>query len=220
MPCPITYPIILTTTRTPQPAPAPARTGASAGRAGRSPMPDPAAAARRGASLRPGWLLALWMSWLPAASAHVVLDRPQAPAGSYYKAVLRVPHGCNGAPTIGLRVRIPEGVVAVKPQPKPGWTLVTERAPLTEPYESHGRRLADGVREVRWSGGELPDEQFDEFAILMKLPAGAGRTLAFATVQDCAGGAVERWVELPAAGPGAPEPARPAPLLRLTEPAP
>lgn len=154
------------------------------------------------------------------ASAHVTLERPEAPAGSYYKAVLRVPHGCSGAATVGVRVRIPDGVVAVKPQPKPGWTLETERGALAEPYESHGRTIRDGVREVRWLGGVLPDEQFDEFAILMKLPDGAGRALAFATVQDCTGGAVERWIGLPAAGQSAHDLPRPAPLLRLTDPVP
>lgn len=155
---------------------------------------------------------------MPAA-AHVTLERPEAPAGSYYKAVLRVPHGCAGAATVAVRVRIPDGVVSVKPQPKPGWTLETERGPLAVPYESHGKTLTDGVREVRWRGGELPDDQFDEFALLMKLPDGAGRTLAFATVQDCAGGALLRWSELPADGQSAHDLLHPAPLLRLTEPA-
>lgn len=161
-------------------------------------------------------------AWLMSfgASAHVTLERLEAPAGSHYKAVLRVPHGCSGAATTGVRVRIPDGVVSVKPQPKPGWTLETERGPLAEAYESHGQTIRDGVREVRWHGGVLPDEQFDEFAILMKLPAGAGRTLAFATVQDCIGGAVERWIGLPAAGQSAHDLPRPAPLLRLTDPVP
>lgn len=154
------------------------------------------------------------------ASAHVTLERPEAPAGSYYKAVLRVPHGCSGAATVAVRVRIPDGAVSVKPQPKPGWMLEIERGPLAEPYESHGKTITDGVREVRWRGGELPDDQFDEFALLMKLPDGAGRTLAFATVQDCVGGATQRWIELPADGQSAHDLAHPAPLLRLTDPVP
>ena len=35
----------------------------------------------------------------PWASAHVTLERTQAPADSYYKAVLQVPHGCKASPT-------------------------------------------------------------------------------------------------------------------------
>ena len=56
-------------------------------------------------------------------AAHVYLETAEAPANGTYKAVLRVPHGCDGKPTIGLRVQIPEGVIAVKPMPKPGWQL-------------------------------------------------------------------------------------------------
>ena len=33
------------------------------------------------------------------ASAHVTLERRQAPVGSYYKAVFAVPHGCAGSAT-------------------------------------------------------------------------------------------------------------------------
>jgi uncharacterized protein YcnI len=33
-----------------------------------------------------------------AAMAHVTLETAEAPAGSYYKAVMRVGHGCEGSP--------------------------------------------------------------------------------------------------------------------------
>ena len=56
------------------------------------------------------------------AAAHVTLEKRQAPVGSYYKAVFAVPHGCAGSPTVKLRVQIPEGVIGIKPMPKPGWT--------------------------------------------------------------------------------------------------
>ncbi|MBP2291876.1 DUF1775 domain-containing protein [Azospirillum rugosum] len=59
------------------------------------------------------------------ASAHVSLETREAPAGSYCKAVLRVPHGCGGAATTAVRIRLPEGVIGVKPMPKPGWKLAT-----------------------------------------------------------------------------------------------
>ena len=59
------------------------------------------------------------------AAAHVTLENREAPVGATYKAVLRVPHGCEGTATTSLRVRIPEGVIGVKPMPKPGWTLAT-----------------------------------------------------------------------------------------------
>ena len=55
-------------------------------------------------------------------AAHVTLEKRQAPVGSYYKAVFAVPHGCAGSATVKLRVQIPEGVIGIKPMPKPGWT--------------------------------------------------------------------------------------------------
>src|SRR5438067_497029 len=60
-----------------------------------------------------------------AASAHVTLEKSQAPIGGPYKAVLRVPHGCEGSATTALRIRVPDGMIAVKPMPKPGWKVET-----------------------------------------------------------------------------------------------
>ena len=46
----------------------------------------------------------------PWAQAHVTLEQKQAPAGSYYKAVVQVTHGCAGSAMTAIRVQIPEGV--------------------------------------------------------------------------------------------------------------
>ena len=46
-----------------------------------------------------------------AALAHITLETQEAAAGSTYKAVLRVPHGCEGKATTAVRVQIPEGVI-------------------------------------------------------------------------------------------------------------
>ena len=45
---------------------------------------------------------------LPAA-AHVTLDQSTMPADSYLRVAIRVPHGCDGAATTGIRLQIPEG---------------------------------------------------------------------------------------------------------------
>jgi len=162
-----------------------------------------------------GFFRALFLSLvaLPAA-AHVTLDPRQAPADSYFKAVFRAPHGCKKSPTVSLRVRIPEGVASVKPQPKPGWKLEITRAKLAQPLDDgHGGKVTERVSEVRWSGGSLADEYFDEFAIMMKLPDRPGAVLYFPVVQDCAEG-VNRWIEIPQDGKAADLKA-PAPALRL-----
>ncbi|HEY4319369.1 MAG TPA: DUF1775 domain-containing protein [Herbaspirillum sp.] len=130
------------------------------------------------------------------ACAHITLDNQQAVAGSYYKAVFKVPHGCKGSATLKIRVRIPEGVIAVKPQPKAGWKIDTVEGAYPKAYALHGAQVTSGVREVSWSG-KLPDAYFDEFVFQAYLTPDmpAGRVVYFPVVQECEKG-VERWIDL------------------------
>ncbi|HMM64267.1 MAG TPA: YcnI family protein [Mesorhizobium sp.] len=152
-----------------------------------------------------------------AAFAHVTLETQEAPVGSTYKAVLRVPHGCEGKATVAVRVKIPEGVIAVKPMPKPGWELKTVKGKYEKAYELWGEKVTEGVQEVDWSGGKLPDEFYDEFVLRGQLAADlpAGEKLYFPVVQECEDGAADRWIAIPAAGQDADELEFPAPGLKL-----
>jgi len=96
------------------------------------------------------------------ASAHITLETRQAPIKSTYKAVLQVGHGCEGAATLKLRVQIPDGVIAVKPKPKPGWTLEIMKAAYKQPVDYYDEPLTAGVKEISWTG-KLLDEHYDEF---------------------------------------------------------
>jgi uncharacterized protein YcnI len=158
---------------------------------------------------------ALLLSVTPAF-AHITLETGEAPVGSTYKAVLRVPHGCDGNATTAVRVRIPEGLVSVKPMPKAGWELSTVKGPYQNTYELHGSKVTEGVTEITWSGGNLPDEFYDEFVFRGSLAEtlAAGTTLYFPVIQTCASGE-EAWIEIPAEGQ--PEPELPAPGLQLLE---
>jgi uncharacterized protein YcnI len=151
-----------------------------------------------------------------AAKAHATLEGEEAPINSTYKAVIRVGHGCEGLPTLKLRVRIPEGVIAVKPMPKPGWTLETVKAPYGQSYDDFGASVAEGVREIVWTG-RLLDEHYDEFVFRARLTdrLPAGEMLYFPTVQECDGSKAERWIEIPAAGKSADDYEYPAPGLKL-----
>src|SRR4051812_18404310 len=123
-------------------------------------------------------------------SAHVAFETAEAPADAGYKAVLRVPHGCNGEATRTVRIEIPDGVIDVKPMPKPGWTLKTSRAPYPKSYEFHGRTVAEGVKEIVWSGGELPDAFCGEFVFRAQFTGAlAGKSVTLPVVQECASGA-------------------------------
>jgi periplasmic copper chaperone A len=152
-----------------------------------------------------------------AAFAHVTMEQQEAPVGDFYKAVLRVPHGCEGKATIAVRVRIPEGVIAAKPMPKPGWKLEKVKGKYARSYDYYGTQISEGVKEVDWTGGRLADDEYDEFVVRTMLTADlpVGQTLYFPVVQECEGGAVERWIAIPADGQSADELETPAPGVRL-----
>ena len=159
--------------------------------------------------------LAATMAFTPFAQAHVSLEKREATASTNEKLVLRVPHGCDGSPTVTLRVRIPDGVTNVKPQPKPGWQLTTIKGKLTAPATGdHGQAVGETVREVQWSGGRLEDAHFDEFAFRAALPNQPGAVLYFPVVQECETG-VNRWIEIPEPGKARNDYKQPAPELRL-----
>jgi uncharacterized protein YcnI len=151
------------------------------------------------------------------ASAHITLENQQAAVGASYKAVLRVPHGCDGAATVAIRVRIPEGFLDVKPMPKPGWKLDVVRGKYPKPMSVRSTSVTEGATEVDWSGGNLPDAYYDEFILTgyVSDEAPPGQTMYFPVVQECEKG-VNRWIEIPAADGGqAREPAEPAAALKL-----
>lgn len=153
-----------------------------------------------------------------AAFAHITLATPKAPAGGTYKAILQIPHGCDGAATTAIRVQIPEGFIAVKPQPKAGWTLAITTGPYAKSYTRYGAKVTEGTKEVTWSGGNLADAFYDEFMMRGTLAADlpAGSVLYFPTIQEC-GATNEAWIEIPLEGQ--PEPQLPAPGLLITDPA-
>jgi uncharacterized protein YcnI len=130
------------------------------------------------------------------AFAHVTLEVQEAAIGSTYKAVLRIPHGCGTEATNAVRVQIPEGFYNVKPMPKAGWTLETVTGPYAQPYDNHGTQLTEGVTEIVWSGGDLPNEWYDEF-VFRGTFAGTlepGK-FYFPAIQQCASGE-EAWIDV------------------------
>ena len=150
------------------------------------------------------------------AVAHVTLDPPQAAAGSTVRLTLRVPHGCAGAATEGLTLRLPDGVTAARPMPKPGWQLAVTRRVLEAPVSNgHGGTITEAPAEITWAAGSLPDDQFDEFVLMLRAPEQPGETLWLPVVQHCAGGATANWTEVPTAGRRVTDYRFPAPSLRL-----
>ena len=150
------------------------------------------------------------------AFAHVTLEQGEAPVSGFYKAIFRVPHGCDGSATTKLTVHIPEGVISVKPMVKPGWTLEVKRGAYAKLYSyMHGAKFTEGPKEIIWSGGKLPDAYYDEFVLSTfisgELPS--GDMLYFPVVQECEKGE-HRWIEIPTGNAGE-KLGDPAPGLKL-----
>jgi periplasmic copper chaperone A len=131
------------------------------------------------------------------ALAHVTLVVPTAPAASPFVVVFRVGHGCGAAPTTALTIALPAGIAGARPQAKAGWTLAIQK-------DATGR-----VSAITWQGGSLQADAFDDFAILMRLPAAQG-TLLFPATQTCTSG-TEHWSD--ALGKAS---VHPAPVLTVT----
>jgi uncharacterized protein YcnI len=150
------------------------------------------------------------------ASAHATAQNTNAPSGGYGYLDIRIPHGCDGQPTISVAVQIPDGVVGVKPERKAGWTTTTVKGPIT-PYESHGNTISEGVVEVVWTTDDpLPDDMFEDFGMSVKWPDQPGDTLYFPTVQQCPEGGEAAWIEIPAEGQDPHALDAPAPAVVLT----
>ena len=131
--------------------------------------------------------------------AQVVLSQKSFEAGVNFAAFFEVEHGCDGSPTLSLRVDIPADVTVLQLPPKDGWTVNGER---------DGGRIA----AVSWRG-RLEAGSSDRFGVLVKLPARTG-PVYFPTVQRCAKGEM-RWTEIPTTGAAA-KLNRPAPVVMLT----
>ncbi|WP_084539921.1 DUF1775 domain-containing protein [Azorhizobium doebereinerae] len=164
---------------------------------------------------RPLAAVALFSLFAGSASAHIVLGQKEAQPGSY-QGTLRVGHGCDGSATTAVKVTIPEGVVGVKPMPKPGWTVTLETGPYAKAYPMmHGKPATEGVKSITWSGGNLPDAYYDEFVFVSALSGDvAGKTIYFPVLQTCERGSTD-WAEIPVSGQ--PVPPHPAAMLKVAQ---
>ncbi|MDB5886025.1 MAG: nuclear export factor [Polaromonas sp.] len=152
------------------------------------------------------------------ALSHVSLENRSALAGSSYKAVFQVGHGCDGSATTGLSIRIPTGFIDARPYQKAGWTLSVQREKLAAAGEIHGKPVADAVNVVSWTANSLEsaqaDAHLDEFMLRGKLPD-TGGPLWFKVLQTCEKGSKD-WNEIPAAGISQKSLKLPAVLLEVT----
>lgn len=156
------------------------------------------------------------VSFGPPASAHITFENREVKSGATVKFVLRVPHGCEGSATTGVRIALPESLTEAKPQPKPGWTLsiVADDVHNAAATPGHGHGGAGGVKEIGWTGGRLEDAHYDEFVFRATVGKAASGRIFVPVVQQCEGG-TDRWIEIPADGGSSDDLKHPAPSIRV-----
>lgn len=145
-------------------------------------------------------------------SAHITVSPAELTAGYTY-AEFSVPHGCDGSGTTSIRIKIPAGIASVKPQEVTGWKITTKEGTLAEPVSIFGDEMAEGVTEVSWAGGPLPDSHMQRFGLsFFASESLVGETVYFPVVQQCEEG-VTRWIQIPVEGEEPPE--EPAPGIAV-----
>lgn len=146
------------------------------------------------------------------AAAHVTVQPTEARTNSFSRFVVRVPNERDAASTVKVEVQLPDSLVAVSFEPKPGWTRRVERKPLPAPVEVFGEQVTDYIATVTWEGGRIGAGEFEEFGLSARTPQ-AATTLSFPAVQTYDNGEVVRWI-----GPaGSEEPAGAVKTFELGE---
>ena len=135
------------------------------------------------------------------ALAHVTVDPESAPRGSSATLTFHVPNEEESADTVKVEVKIPDAIpmTSVTATAPTGWVADVQQAD----------------RVVSWSGGTIPPDQSESFAMTLgPLPRDTD-SLSFPTVQTYSDGTEVQWIqETPEGGP---EPDRPVPVVTLTE---
>jgi len=152
------------------------------------------------------------------AFAHATFVDGSAEQDSTVVAALQVPHGCDGGlATTEVQIKLPEGFISAKPQPKAGWQLEVIKGDYQKTYANHGKEIKSGPIEIRWKGGDLPDEFYDTFAVQGKISGiEAGQDLAFKVTQLCGDKGKVSWDEVAAAGVDPHSLKSPAPTIKVT----
>ncbi len=138
---------------------------------------------------------------------HASISPPVA-SSAYAAFVVRVPHGCNGTSTLEVSVDIPKGVTAVKPRRVSGWRIRMDSRPMDTPITVEGSTVDTEVSKVTWGEGNLPDNEFEDFPLSVKLPlpVAEGTRFYFPTTQRCIQG-WNNWTQIPTVAERLPYPA-------------
>jgi uncharacterized protein YcnI len=120
------------------------------------------------------------------ASAHVVVKPSEVETAAFQSFTTGVPNEKELA-VIKVRLVLPAGLKHVTPNVKPGWVI-------DETKEGVGEDAV--VKEITWSGGQIPVGQRDDFAFSAQAPDKA-TTLQWKAYQIYADGTEVAWDQAP-----------------------
>src|SRR5690349_14563327 len=110
--------------------------------------------ARFGATAGAAGLLTLAIA--APASAHVTVTPSDTAAGAYVVLTFSVPHGCDGSPTTGITIQVPEEILSVTPTRNAYYGVEKKLVKLDKPVEdAHGNKVTERVGAVTYTS-KLP----------------------------------------------------------------
>ncbi len=139
----------------------------------------------------------LGLSMAPA-NAHNALDLKEGYAGYSTPMILSVNHGCHGSPVVGLRLKVPDGVIDAKAAFDPAWDIEYKMRSLDEPAMFHGRPINEVVDEIIWNNPVkvVPSNGWYPFKFRMTLPDEPGKIFHIQNITVCEEG-TDPYVDLP-----------------------
>lgn len=108
-----------------------------------------------------GWLLLLWLVGVGTARAHIDIEPKATIPARWDTFVLNVPTETE-SPTVEVHLTVPEGFEVEATGHRPDWQTALRR-------DERGF-----VRQVVWSGGQIPPLTFEEFKMLVRAAKAPG----------------------------------------------
>lgn len=142
--------------------------------------------------------IVMFFAWAGTSSAHNGIDPKEAWAGYATNLELSVHHGCKGSPVVGLRLKVPDGVMDAKAAFDSNWAVEYKYRDLDEPVTRHGIPITRVVDEIIWKDPVkvLPANGWYPFRIRMTVPDRPNEVLHFRNITVCEEG-TDAYVDLP-----------------------
>lgn len=158
------------------------------------------------------------LAGISGASAHVGITPDHTSANSYALLTFGVPHGCEDYGTTKITITLPAELDDAQPTVNPNWTVQKVVEQLPEPKKTaDGASITKRTSQIIYTAkAPLDPELRDALVLSVKLPAVAGKTLYFPTLQNCEQGQTD-WSEIASEGQDAHSLKAPAPAVTVTD---